>query len=92
MQPGDIFVAGAEWGRVRALISDRGEQVRSAGPSTPVEVSGLSGMPAAGDNFIVVENEARAREVSDYRQRTHARCTQPRRRITRHARADDDAS
>ena len=70
LHTGDIFVAGAEWGRVRALISDRGEQVKSAGPSTPVEVLGLSGMPGAGDNFIVVENEARAREISEYRQRT----------------------
>ncbi|HXZ68994.1 MAG TPA: translation initiation factor IF-2, partial [Alphaproteobacteria bacterium] len=70
LHTGDIFVAGAEWGRVRALISDRGEQVKSAGPSTPVEVLGLSGMPAAGDNFIVVESEARAREISEYRQRT----------------------
>src|SRR5262249_4888029 len=48
LHTGDIFVAGAEWGRVRALISDRGEQVKAAGPSTPVEVLGLSGMPGAG--------------------------------------------
>jgi len=65
---GDIFVAGAEWGRVRALIDDRGQQVKSAGPAQPVEVLGLQGTPSAGDDFAVVENEARAREVSEYRQ------------------------
>ncbi len=66
---GDIVVAGAEWGRVRALVNDRGEHVESAGPSEPVEVLGLSGAPEAGDDFVVVENEARAREVTDYRDR-----------------------
>jgi translation initiation factor IF-2 len=70
LRQGDIFVAGPEWGRVRAIVSDRGEQIKEATPSMPVEVLGLSGMPGAGDNFIVVETEARAREVSDYRQRT----------------------
>jgi len=69
IQTGDTFVAGAEWGRVRALINDRGEQVESAGPSEPVEVLGLQGAPAAGDPFVVVENEARAREISEYRHR-----------------------
>ncbi|MBN9077390.1 MAG: translation initiation factor IF-2 [Rhizobiales bacterium 65-79] len=67
--PGDIVVAGGEWGRVRALIDDRGEQVREAPPSMPVEVLGLQGTPQAGDRFAVVENEARAREVTEYRQR-----------------------
>jgi translation initiation factor IF-2 len=67
--PGDIVVAGGEWGRVRALINDRGEQVREAPPSAPVEVLGLQGTPQAGDRFAVVENEARAREVTEYRQR-----------------------
>jgi translation initiation factor IF-2 len=67
--PGDIVVAGSEWGRVRALVNDRGEQVRDAPPSTPVEVLGLQGTPQAGDRFAVVENEARAREVTEYRQR-----------------------
>ncbi|MGB1087890.1 MAG: translation initiation factor IF-2, partial [Alphaproteobacteria bacterium] len=62
---GDVFVAGTEWGRVRALVNDKGEQVKSAGPSLPVEVLGLQGTPSAGDDFIVVENEARAREVSE---------------------------
>jgi translation initiation factor IF-2 len=67
--PGDIVVAGSEWGRVRALVDDRGEQVREAPPSMPVEVVGLQGTPQAGDRFAVVENEARAREVTEYRQR-----------------------
>lgn len=68
LKVGDIFVAGAEWGRVRALINDKGAQVKEAGPSQPVEVLGLNGAPGAGDDFAVVENEARAREVADYRQ------------------------
>ena len=66
---GDIIVAGAEWGRVRALVSDTGETIESAGPSTPVEVLGFNGTPDAGDRLAVVENEARAREVTDYRAR-----------------------
>ncbi|MEQ1770543.1 MAG: translation initiation factor IF-2 [Devosia sp.] len=66
---GDIVVAGTEFARVRALIDDKGEQVKEAGPSTPVEVLGFTGVPSAGDRFSVVENEARAREVTAYRQR-----------------------
>jgi translation initiation factor IF-2 len=66
---GDIFVAGSEWGRVRALIDERGQQVKEAGPSTPVEVLGLNGTPLAGDDFVVAENEAKARDIADYRQR-----------------------
>jgi translation initiation factor IF-2 len=66
---GDIVVAGAEWGRVRALINDRGEQIQSAGPSTPVEILGLSSPPEAGEDFAVVADEARAREVADFRAR-----------------------
>ncbi|RDE09360.1 translation initiation factor IF-2 [Pelagibacterium lacus] len=66
---GDIVVAGNEWAKVRALIDDKGEQVKAAGPSTPVEVLGFSGVPDAGDRFAVVENEARAREITEYRQR-----------------------
>jgi translation initiation factor IF-2 len=66
---GDILVAGSEWGRVRALLDDRGEPVREAGPSMPVEVLGFQGAPEAGDRFTVVESEARAREVTDYRAR-----------------------
>ncbi len=69
LRVGDLVVAGAEWGRVRALVSDTGEPIESAGPSTPVEVLGFSGTPDAGDRLAVVENEARAREVTDYRAR-----------------------
>jgi translation initiation factor IF-2 len=64
---GDIVVAGAEWGRVRALVADSGEGVAEAGPSTPVEVLGFNGTPEAGDRLAVVESEARAREVTNYR-------------------------
>jgi len=64
---GDVFVAGSESGRVRALVNDRGESVDSAGPSVPVEVLGLTGTPVAGDEFVVVDNEARAREVAEFR-------------------------
>ncbi|WP_395684772.1 translation initiation factor IF-2 [Aestuariivirga sp.] len=66
---GDIFVAGSAWGRVRALVNDKGQQVKEAGPSTPVEVLGLNSAPEAGDQFDVVSNEARAREVTEYRER-----------------------
>ncbi len=66
---GDLIVAGQAWGRVRALINDVGEQVKSAGPSVPVEVLGFDSAPEAGDQFAVVENEARAREITDYRMR-----------------------
>jgi translation initiation factor IF-2 len=66
---GDIVVAGAEWGRVRALVSDTGESIELGGPSVPVEVLGFNGTPEAGDRLAVVESEARAREVSDYRAR-----------------------
>jgi translation initiation factor IF-2 len=66
---GDIIVAGTAWGRVRALIDDRGEPVDSAGPSVPVEILGFDSAPEAGDPFAVVENEARARELTDYRAR-----------------------
>ncbi|MBB3770674.1 translation initiation factor IF-2 [Angulomicrobium tetraedrale] len=66
---GDIVVAGAEFGRVRALIDDKGANVTAAGPSFPVEVLGFNSTPEAGDRLAVVENEARAREITDYRQR-----------------------
>jgi translation initiation factor IF-2 len=69
LQVGDIVVAGAEWGRVRALVSDTGAAVTEAGPSTPVEILGFNGTPEAGDRLAVVENEGRAREVTDYRAR-----------------------
>jgi len=67
LRVGDIFVVGAESGKVRALVNDKGQQVKAAEPSTPVEVLGLSGVPLAGDPLSVVENEARAREVAAYR-------------------------
>ena len=65
---GDIVVAGDQWGRVRALVNDRGEQQKDAPPAMPIEVLGLQGTPQAGDRFAVVENEARAREIAQYRQ------------------------
>ncbi|MGE3397373.1 MAG: translation initiation factor IF-2 [Sphingomonas sp.] len=68
LRVGDIFVAGPIAGKVRAMIDDHGRQVKEAGPSFPVEVLGLSGVPSAGDTLTVVENEARAREVAAYRQ------------------------
>ncbi|MER2606786.1 MAG: translation initiation factor IF-2, partial [Siculibacillus sp.] len=69
LKVGDILVAGGAWGRVRALLNDQGDTVRDAGPSMPVEVLGFQETPEAGDRFAVVENEARAREIADYRQR-----------------------
>jgi translation initiation factor IF-2 len=68
LRVGDVFVAGASSGKVRAMIDDHGRQISEAGPSVPVEVLGMSMVPAAGDPFTVVENEARAREVASYRQ------------------------
>jgi translation initiation factor IF-2 len=67
LKVGDVFVVGAESGKVRALVDDKGRQVKEAGPAMPVEVLGLSGVPMAGDPLQVVENEARAREVAEYR-------------------------
>ena len=69
LKVGDIFVSGQEWGRVRSLFNDKGHRVPQALPSEPVEVIGLQGTPAAGDDFIVVDSENRAREISAYRQR-----------------------
>jgi translation initiation factor IF-2 len=68
LRTGDAVVAGCEWGRVRALINERGQPIEQAGPSTPAEVMGLSDAPNAGDRFAVVESEARAREISATRQ------------------------
>lgn len=80
LRVGDIFVAGSESGKVRALINDKGERVDTATPATPVEVLGLNGTPQAGDDFVVVENEARAREICDFRIRMtrdkHVRASQ----------------
>ena len=69
LKVGDIIVAGMAWGRVRALIDDHGEPVPEAGPSVPVEILGFDSAPEAGDPFAVVENEGRAREITDYRVR-----------------------
>ncbi|MDE0392041.1 MAG: translation initiation factor IF-2 [Rhodospirillales bacterium] len=68
LRVGDIVVAGAQWGRVRAMYDDHGAAAKAAGPAVPVEVLGLSGAPQAGDEVVVVENERRAREVSEFRQ------------------------
>jgi translation initiation factor IF-2 len=67
LRKGDIFVVGEQWGKVRALINDKGETITEAGPSVPVEVLGLNGTPQAGDVLNVVETEAQAREIADYR-------------------------
>ena len=69
LKTGDIIVAGDQWGRVRALVDDKGKQLKAAPPSMPVEVLGMQGTPQAGDRFAVVENEAKAREIAEYRQR-----------------------
>ncbi len=69
LKRGDIFVVGEQWGRVRALIDDKGERIDTAGPSVPVEVLGLNGTPEAGDVLNVVDDEAKAREIADYRGR-----------------------
>ncbi len=69
LKPGDIIVAGSEWGRVRALMSDSGHSVVAAGPSMPVEVLGFGGTPEAGDRLAVVNSEGRAREITAYRER-----------------------
>ncbi|ADE83980.1 translation initiation factor IF-2 [Rhodobacter capsulatus] len=69
LKRGDIFVVGEQWGKVRALVNDKGERVDEAGPSVPVEVLGLNGTPEAGDVLNVVETEAQAREIADYREK-----------------------
>jgi translation initiation factor IF-2 len=69
LKPADIVVAGSEWGRVRALVSDTGRAVVAAGPSMPVEILGFNGTPEASDRLGVVESEGRAREITDYRAR-----------------------
>ncbi|QUS56000.1 translation initiation factor IF-2 [Pseudovibrio brasiliensis] len=69
LRVGDIVIAGSEWGRVRAMLDENGKQVKEAGPSKPVEVLGFQSTPSAGDMVAVVENEGRAREISEYRQR-----------------------
>jgi translation initiation factor IF-2 len=69
LEQGDIVVAGSEWGRVRAMLDDKGKQLKTAGPAMPVEILGLAGVPGAGEPFVAVEDEARAREISEFRQR-----------------------
>jgi translation initiation factor IF-2 len=69
LNQGDIVVAGAEWGRVRAMLDDKARQIKDAGPSAPVEILGLAGVPSAGEPFVVVENEGRAREITEFRLR-----------------------
>ncbi len=68
LKQGDIFVVGEQWGKVRALMNDKGERIAEAGPSVPVEVLGLNGTPEAGDVLNVVETEAQAREIASYRE------------------------
>ncbi len=68
LRQGDVFVVGEQYGKVRALINDRGERVKEAGPSVPVEVLGINGTPEAGDVLNVVETESQAREIAEYRQ------------------------
>ena len=70
LKRGDIVVAGAQWGKVRALVNERGQQMKEALPSMPAEILGLDGTPEPGDAFNVVDSEARAREITEYRQRT----------------------
>jgi translation initiation factor IF-2 len=69
LKVGDLIVGGSQWGRVRALLDDKGETRQDAGPSMPVEVLGFSGSPEAGDRVAVVESESRAREITEYRER-----------------------
>ncbi|PHS27373.1 MAG: translation initiation factor IF-2 [Robiginitomaculum sp.] len=69
LKRGDLVVAGTAWGKVRALTDERGQQLKEAGPSLPVEILGLNGAPEPGEPFAVVENEARAREITEYRDR-----------------------
>jgi len=69
LKRGDIVVAGSEWGKVRATIDDKGNKIDSAGPALPVEILGLNGVPEPGDQFVVVETEARAREIAEFRKR-----------------------
>jgi translation initiation factor IF-2 len=69
LRVGDIIVCGGQWGRVRAMVGDRGQAVEVAGPAVPVEILGLDGVPDAGDPLVVVDSERRAREITEYRQR-----------------------
>ena len=75
LERGQIVVAGKQWGKVRALINERGQQLKEAGPAVPVEVLGLDGAPEPGDQFNVVDSEARAREITEYRNRAERQKT-----------------
>jgi len=77
LKRGDIVVAGGQWGRVKALNNERGQTVDAAGPATPIEILGLDGAPDPGDQVVVVDSEARAREITDYRLRTKRNKTGP---------------
>jgi translation initiation factor IF-2 len=68
---GDLFVSGATWGRVRSMNDDLGQKIGDAGPSTPVEISGLNGLPEAGDLFQIVSSESQARSIAEFRQQEH---------------------
>ncbi len=98
LKQGDIFVVGEQWGKVRALIDDKGDRVKEAGPSVPVEVLGLNGTPEAGDVLNVVETEAQAREIADYREkaakdkRAAAGAATTLEQLMANAKADEDVS
>ena len=70
MRVGDVFVAGPAYGKVRAMFDDKGLKIVEAGPSIPVEIIGLTGVPFAGDEFIVINNEIKAKEIADFRLRS----------------------
>jgi translation initiation factor IF-2 len=75
LRQGDIVLAGINYGRVRAMLDENGQQISEAGPSIPVEILGLDGTPDAGDQFAVLESEKRARELADFRRRSAARAS-----------------
>ena len=89
LRRGDIFVVGEQWGKVRALINDKGDRVEEAGPSVPVEVLGLNGTPEAGDVLNVVETEAQAREIVITSYSIHyTKLYEPRNRLSAIARSE----
>ena len=98
LRRGDIFVVGEQWGKVRALIDDQGNRIEEAGPSVPVEVLGLNGTPEAGDVLNVVETEAQAREIAEYREqaakdkRAAAGAATTLEQLMANAKADEDVS
>ncbi|MFQ6550916.1 translation initiation factor IF-2 [Aestuariibius insulae] len=98
LRQGDIFVVGEQWGKVRAMENDQGQRVKEAGPSVPVEVLGLNGTPEAGDVLNVVETEAQAREIAEYRanaakeKRAAAGAATTLEQLMANAKADEDVS